>query len=82
MTWHLHRIKIAETPDECPPKLVEMKKADLSKCLCKFVVEVRRNNSKPYTGTTLHQILCGIQHYLREESDVTIDFFLMPSFGF
>ena len=81
MTWRLHRIKIAQTPDECPPKLVEMKKADLSKWLCKFIVEIRHNDGKPYTGTTLHQILCGIQRHLREETDLLLIFSLILSFG-
>ena len=82
MTWRLHRIKIAETPDECPPTLVQMKKADLSKWLCKFFAEIRRNDGKPYTGTTPHQILRGIQRHLCEETDLTIDFFSDPEFWF
>ena len=82
MTWRLHRFKIAKTPDDCPSKLVEMNKVDLSKWLCKFIVEIRRNDGKPYIGTTLHQILCGLQRDLREEIDLTIDFFSDPEFRF
>ena len=57
MSWRLNRIKIAETPDECPSKLAEMSKANLCKWLSRFIVELRRNDGKPYTGNTLHQIL-------------------------
>ena len=67
MNWHLHRINIAKTPDECPPRLAEMGKSDLSKWLSKFIVEIRRSDGKAYTGTTLHQILCGLQRHLRED---------------
>ena len=57
MSWRLNRIKIAETPDECPSNLAEMSKANLCKWLSRFIVEIRRNDGKPYTGNTLHQIL-------------------------
>ena len=38
-------------------------------------MEIRRNDGKPYTGNTLHQILCGVQRYLREETGSSVDFF-------
>ena len=82
MSWRLNRIKIAETLDECPSKLAEMSKANLCKWLSRFIVEIRRNDGKPYTGNTLHQILCGIQHYLREETGDAIDFFSDREFFF
>ena len=82
MSWRLNRIKIAETPDECPSKLAEMSKANLCKWLSRFIVEIRHNDGKPYTGNTLHQILCGIQHYLREETGDAIDFFSDREFFF
>ena len=65
-----------------PPRLIEMGKADLSQWLSKFLVEIRRNDGKAYTGTTLHQILCGVQHHLREKTDCSIDLFSDPEFRF
>ena len=82
MSWRLNRIKTAETPDECPSKLAEMSKANHCKWLSRFIVEIRCNNGKPYTGNTLHQNLCGIQRYLREETRDAINFFSVREFFF
>ena len=82
LNWRLHQIKIAKNPDECPPRLAEMDKADLSKWLSKFLVEIRHNDGKACTGTTLHQILCGLQRHLWEKIDHRIDFFSDSEFRF
>ena len=60
-----------------------MSKSELCKWLSFFVVEVRRQDSKRYPGTTLHGILCGIQrHVQKQKPRETIDFFSDPGFKF
>ena len=77
MNWRMHRIKVSKTEGECPPRLADMSKdkAELAKWLSKFIVEIQRSDGKEYIGSTLHQILCGVQHHLRGECNAEIDFF-------
>ena len=58
-----------------------MTKEELSKWVGKFVVETRRKDGKEYTGNTLHQLVCGIQRYLRENGKL-VDFFLTVGLSF
>ena len=85
MSWRLARIQAAQPNDEMPPRLTQMLKSKLCKWLF-FVVEVRRQDSKRYPGTTLHGILCGIQRHVRKQkpsqASETIDFFSNPEFKF
>ena len=47
-------------PTECPPHLLTIQACELNDCLCRFVLEVRRKDGKPYPPNTLHQ-LCYLQ---------------------
>ena len=83
MSWRLARIQAAQPNDEMPPRLTQMSKSELCKWLSFFVVEVRRQDSKCYPGTTLHGILCGIQCHVRKQKPrETIDFFSDPDSSF
>ena len=84
MNWRMHRIKVAQTEEDCPPRLADMskEKAVLAKWLSNFIVEIRRSDGKEYIGSTLHQILCSIQRHLREHGNEGIDLFSDPEFRF
>ena len=75
-------MKIAKSAEDSPSQLVDMGNAGLCHWLSKYIVEIRRNNGKPYTSNTLHQILCGVQRYLREETGSSVDFFSDSDFRF
>ena len=62
--WADYRRK--RCPTECPPHLLTIQACELNDWLCRFVLEVRRKDGKPYPPNTLHQLCCGVQRYLRE----------------
>ena len=47
-------------PTECPPHLLTIQTCELNDWLCRFVLEVRRKDGKPYPPNTLDQLCCGI----------------------
>ena len=67
-------------PTECPPHLLTIQACELNDWLCRFVLEVRRKDGKPYPPNTLHQLCCGILCYLREVKPV-LDLFKNPEFA-
>ena len=52
-----------------------MTKVELDEALCRFVLEMRKQNGKEYPPNTIHHIICGIMRYLRVEGKPDIDFF-------
>ena len=61
MEWRINRIKNAESSVDAPPRLSDMSTEQMSSWLSMFVVEICRQDGKPYPGSTLKHILAGIQ---------------------
>ncbi|XP_005994024.1 uncharacterized protein LOC102346282 [Latimeria chalumnae] len=59
-----------------PPFSAGMSEHELNFWLCRFVTEVRRKDGTAYPPSTLMQLVCCIQRYLREECKrARVDFF-------
>ena len=82
MNWRMHHIRVSKMEGEGRLADLSKDKAELAKWLSKFIVEIRRSDGKEYIGSTLHQILRGVQRHLREECSAEIDFFSDPQFRF
>ena len=56
--------------ENCPAHLLtkQCTVKELSDWLCRFVVEARRSDGKPYPSTTLYQLLAGLLRYARSKS--------------
>jgi hypothetical protein len=53
----------------CPEDLLENPVTDdLDHWLAWFVVELRNQQGRPYAPRSIHQILCGLQHYMLDEN--------------
>ena len=59
-------------PNEPVPNLLECRDpSEFNKWLCRYVLETRQENGKPYPPKSLYNLLCGIQRITRDDS---IDF--------
>lgn len=58
-----------------PPKLSEMDNDGLCEWLKCFVFEVRKENGEEYSEVSIHQLICGLQQYLRENGRPELDLF-------
>ena len=81
MEWHLHRIRIAECEQDAPPRLSDMTSEELNSWLSKFLIEIHRQDRKPYPGSTLKNILAGIQRYLNTDGSKPFQFFTDSMFS-
>ena len=54
---------------------------EMSSWLNMLVVDIRRQDEKPYPGSILKHILAGIQRHLRSEGNTNKKFFKDPSFS-
>ena len=66
-------------PDDlCPDQFLEANHsndvATLQRWLCRFIVEARKQDGKPYPPTTLQCLLSGILQYMQERHSDTPDF--------
>ena len=61
--------------NKCPAHLLtnQCTVEELSDWLCRFVVEARHSDGKPYSYTTLCQLLAGLLRYARSEYANFID---------
>ena len=64
--WRTHRFQIRGSPLDCPPHLLICSNAELDNWLCKFILEVRRQDGQPYPPQTLYGLACSIMRYVRE----------------
>ena len=55
--------------------VVAMDAGTLQQKLCRFLLEVRRQDGAPYPAKTLYTIVAGIQHFLQESGRHEIGFF-------
>ena len=78
--WEAWRKYRSQASGKTVPELLLMTK-ELSKWVNKFVVKARCKDGKEYTSNTLHQLVCGIQRYLRENGKL-VDFFLTVGLSF
>ena len=49
--------------------------------LCRFVVEVRRKDKKPYPPSSLYQLCCGLMRSLKFVDRLDVNFFISPVFA-
>ena len=62
--------------DPCPTDILLTKEPELlNKWLSLFVLETRKLDASEYPPKTLHQILCGIQRYMRENAEEPFNIF-------
>ena len=63
--------------------LVSMDAANIQQKMCRFVLEVRRQDGAPYPARSLHSIVAGIQRHVRECGQHDIGFLNTadPTFG-
>ena len=52
--------------------------ASMNFWLCRFVMEVRRRDKRPYPPTSLYQICCGLMRSLKVAGRSEINFLLAP----
>ena len=66
----------------CPPHLLILAKnsGELNRWLCRYVLEVRRQDGKEYPPNMLYQICCGILRYVRGMVP-DMDIFRQPAFS-
>ena len=64
--WSEYRKQTWSAPDGHPPHILTCQVSEPNNWLCRFVLEVRRKVGKPYPPSTLHQLCCGILHYVRD----------------
>ncbi len=63
-----------------PPHLLICRSDELDHWLTRFVLEVRRQDGKPYPPSTLYGIVCGVERYVRERYP-HVNFFKDASFS-
>ena len=78
--WSEYRKQTCSAPNEHPPHILTCQVSELNNWLCRFVLEVRRKDGKPYPPSTLHQLCCGILRYVRDINPC-VDFFQNPEFA-
>ena len=63
--------------------IVTMDAGTMQQKLCRFILEVRRQDGAPYPAKTLYSIVAGIQRFLRESGRHEIGFLNQadPTFG-
>ena len=76
--WSANRRLVS--PSDWPPHLFICSECELNRWLCKFIVEVRRQDGKNYPPNTLYQICCGIVRFVREVKP-DLDVFKDKAFG-
>ena len=57
----------------------ELTVSEMDFWLSRFVLEVRKRNGDPYPPNTLYQLICGLQHQLREHGCADVKLFDNPS---
>ena len=61
--------ELSDNVEKCPTNLLEKAgPVNLNHWLSYFVVEARREDSKPYPATTLYQLLAGLLRYARSKN--------------
>ena len=55
--------------------LQEIPAKELNEFLSRFVLEARRQDDSPYPATSLYQLVCGLQRYLRDNGRPEVVFF-------
>ena len=78
--WSKYREQTCSAPEEHPPHILTCQVSELNNWLCRFVLEVRRKDGKPYPPNTLHQLCCAILRYVRGVNP-DVDFFQNPEFA-
>ena len=83
--WARYRKSIPPTEEEgmqndLKEELNKMSVAAINFWLCKFVIEVRRKDAKPYSPDTLHQICCGLLRLLKEADRAEVNILTDPIF--
>ena len=53
----------------------ELTVSEMDFWLSRFILEVRKENGDPYPSNTLYQLICGLQHQLREHGRAGIKLF-------
>ena len=72
--WHAERSTKASPDEECPGELVNPDVATLNFWLPRFVLEMRRQDGKPYPSRSTHQLLTGLQHYMLDKNPMATKF--------
>ena len=62
--WSSNRKKMGVEYPQTLPHLLDY--ANIDYWMCKFILEVRRQDGKEYPPNTLYQIVCGIMRHLRK----------------
>ena len=76
LEWRLNRTKNIKNSVDALPQLCGMSPEETRSWLSKFVVEIRRQDEKPYPTSILKRILASIQLVYTK-----INFFKYPSFS-
>ena len=76
--WSTNRRLVS--PSDWPPHLFICSEWELNRWLCRFVLEVRRQDGKNYPPNTLYQLCCGVLRYVREVKP-DLDVFKDQAFG-
>ena len=66
---------------DAPPRLCDTSTEEMSSWLSVFVVEICRQDGKPYPSSTLKHVLAGIQWHLHSEDNANINLLKDPSFS-
>ena len=77
--WSKYRKQTCSAPDEHPPHILTCQVSELNNWLCRFVLEIRCKNGKPYPVCTLHQLCREILRHVCEVNPC-VDFFQNPEF--
>ena len=76
--WARYRIRMSPTEEEeiqndLKEKFSEMSVAAMNFWLCKFVIEIRQKDGKPYSPDTLYQICCGLLRLVKGADQVDVN---------
>ena len=83
--WATYRSNILPTEEEevqhdLKEEFSEMSMSAMNFWLCKFVLEVRRKDTKPYSPDTLYQICCGLLRLLKQADRAEVNILTDPAF--
>ena len=73
-------VEVEEEEHDLKEEFTEMSVAAMNFWLCKFVIEVRRKDAKPYAPDTLYQACCGLLRLLKEAGRAEVNMFTDPRF--
>ena len=77
--WAEHRCMMTGTS---VPSFMQLDRQDLQYWITRFILEVRKKDGMEYPPNTLHHIVCGLMHHLRQDcGKPDIDFFKDTAFA-